>query len=236
MRHGREHQCGCGCDGDVDRRQFLTALGAATGGVVWSAASVTAQQAPVRPVAKQGAQIRCVFLYPPSSSFAADPDGWWSWPGNEFDAENRQRTYMAEFRKMEQQLGARIVVDTKPVASAADAQRVAAELKESTPDGLLLVMFYNRSLGEADLLLKVADELQLPTVFFIGLGVKHGSVTQYRRPGVYFIQSLDNFTAIEYGVRMINAKRRLAQTRLLSITEAPSRARARRSSLASTCA
>ena len=98
---------------------------------------------------------------------------------------------------------------------------MAQELQASRPDGLLLVMFYNRSLDDADLILQTAEELGLPTVFFIGLGVKHGAVGQYRRPGVYFIQSLDNFDAIEYGVRMINTKKLLGQSKLLSITEAP---------------
>ena len=50
--------------------------------------------------------------------------------------------------------------------------------------------------------------------------MKHGPITQYRRPGVYLIQSLDNFDAIESGLRMIGAKKRLSQTRLLSINEA----------------
>jgi L-fucose isomerase-like protein len=53
------------------------------------------------------------------------------------------------------------------------------------------------------------------------LGVKHGSVTKYRRPGVYFIQSLDNLDAIEYGMRMFAAKKRMGESRLLSIVEAP---------------
>jgi L-fucose isomerase-like protein len=57
-------------------------------------------------------------------------------------------------------------------------------------------------------------------IFYIGLGVKHGPIAQYRRPGVYFIQSLDNFEALEYGLRMLNAKKRMSQSRLLSITEA----------------
>ena len=34
-------------------------------------------------------------------------------------------------------------------------------------------------------------------------------------------QSLDNLEAIEYGLRMIAAKKRMAQSRLLSVTEAP---------------
>jgi len=64
------------------------------------------------------------------------------------------------------------------------------------------------------------EEAGIPAVFFIGLGVKHGSVRKYRRPGLYFIQSLDNFEAIEYGMRMINTKKRMSQARMLSITEA----------------
>ena len=212
--------CGCGCDNGMDRRVFLASMGAAAGGISWT--SLTAQgNGDVTPIkAKEGAVVRCVFLFPPSSGFSDDPDGWWSWPGNEFDAEGRQKNYVAAFREMEKRLGAKIVVDPTPVASQADAQRVAKELQASPPDGLLLVMFYNRSLGDADLLLQVAEDLSLPTVFFIGLGVKHGSVGQYRRPGIYFIQSLDNLNAIEYGIRMINVRKLLGQSKLLSITEA----------------
>lgn len=85
---------------------------------------------------------------------------------------------------------------------------------------LLSIMFSNYSPPLADLLLKCAGQLNLPAILFIGLGVMHGSVDKYRRPGVYFIQSLDNFEAIEYGLRMISAKKRLQQSRILSITEA----------------
>ena len=104
-----------------------------------------------------------------------------------------------------------------------DAERLVRELKADPPDGLLLVLFYNRSLQLADLLLQAAAEADLPTVFYIGLGVKHGSVAEYRRPGVYFIQSLDNMDAIEYGMRMIQARKLMRQSLLLSITEAKER-------------
>jgi len=169
---------------------------------------------------RQGAKVRAVFLYPPSSAFASDPDGWWSWPGNEFDAEGRQKQNMKALKEIEAKLGMAIVVDHRPVANRSDAQRVAAELQADTPDGLLLVMFYNRSLTDANVLIDAATKAGLPTVFYIGLGVKHGQVSQYRRPGIYFVQSLDNMDAIEYGMRMINTKKRLSQCRLLSITEA----------------
>ena len=94
------------------------------------------------------------------------------------------------------------------------------EIETNRPDGLLLIMFYNRSLAQADMILEAAQKLDIPVVFFIGLGVKHGPVNQYRRPGVYFIQSLDNLEAIESGMRMINTRKQLGQSLLLSITEA----------------
>ena len=219
MKEGDE-ELGCGCDGGCDRRSFLYGVSLALGGMALGASSAeSAQSLPEPRGRRHGAVVRAAFLYPPSTAFSG-PDGWWSWPGNDFDAEGRQRQYLAAFREMEKRLGMKIAADNGSVANADQAQRLAAEIVATRPDGLLLVMFYNRSLGEADLLLKAAQEAGIPVVFYVGLGVKHGPVGQYRRPGVYFIQSLDNFAAIEYGMKMINAKKLMAQSRLLSINEA----------------
>ncbi|MDP6545949.1 MAG: hypothetical protein QGH60_18370 [Phycisphaerae bacterium] len=167
---------------------------------------------------RKRANVRAVFVYPPSKTFADNPKGWWSWPGREFDAEGRQVQYAAELKKIQERLGMTISVDGKPVANTTDARRIAGEITKDKPDGLLIVMFYNRSLNHVDLLLKAAEAAGVPAVFYITLGVKHGSVAKYRREGLYFIQSLDNFEAIEYGMRMINTKTLLSRSRLLSIT------------------
>jgi hypothetical protein len=164
--------------------------------------------------------VRGVFVYPPSEKFADDPKGWWSWPGTEFDAEGRQVKYTDELKGIQQRLGMTINVDDKPVVSTADAKRIAAEITKDKPDGLLIMMFYNRSLKEVDLLLEAAEAAGIPAVFYIPLGVKHGSIAKYRREGLHFIQSVDNFEAIEYAMRMINTKTLLSQSRLLSITPA----------------
>ncbi len=210
-------RCSCGCD----RREFLAALGTAAGGLAWTSLNrANAQPSVTFDSQKLGARVRVIFLYPPSKQFAEDPNGWWSWPGNDFDAEGRQSQYTKALRELEAKLGMQLVIDASPVASMDEAKRVAASLGENAWDGLLLVMFYNRSLDQADLLLNAAAEAQLPAVFFVGLGVKHGGVTQYRRPGLYFIQSLDNMEAIEAGLRMFQTKKILGQSLLLSITEA----------------
>jgi hypothetical protein len=216
-----DHEFGCGCDGGCDRREFLTAMGTALGAAAFTALESGAAEKLGPPAAtKQGALVQAAFLYPPSKTFAQSPDGWWSWPGNDFDAEGRQKRYTAALREVEKKLKMRIAVEDRPVGNVEDAQRLARQIEANPPDGLLLVMFYNRSLSDADLLMKVAAEKRIPVVFYVGLGVKHGPVGPYRRPGVYFIQSLENLEAIEYGLRMIHTKRLLGQSRLLSITEA----------------
>ena len=201
---------------------FLTLAGTATGLASLGTASAPAAETAVAAAStKAPAQIRVAFIYPPSKTFSDDPNGWWSWPGNEFDAEGRQKKYVKELRKVEEELGVELTIDSQPIASNQQVSALTKELSEKRPDGLLLVMFYNRSLKQADALLKAAEANGIPVIFYIGLGVKHGAVAHYRRPGVYFIQSLDNLQAIEYGLRMVHARKRMAAARLLSITEAP---------------
>ncbi len=217
--HKRIH--GCGCGGDCDRREFLAATGAVLSGLGFTLTALPSEGSDAATDDGKSATVRVAFLYPPSKTFADNPDGWWSWPGNEFDAEGRQRQYTAALRAMEEKLGVQLVIDDQSIADSNQAQALASELEAQRPDGLLLVMFYNNSLPQADLLLEAAEKAGVPVVFYIALGVKHGAVRQYRRPGVYLIQSLDNLDAIEYGLRMISTKWRMAHSRLLSITEAP---------------
>ena len=213
--------CNIGAAYTPNRRTFLAAMGAAYGtlAVPWPEVNAVETSRPTRH-RKQGATVRAAFLYPPSTTFSDDPDGWWSWPGNEFDAEGRQKSYTAALRQIEKRLGMKIVTENRSIANNEGANKLIGEIETNRPDGLLLIMFYNRSLPQADMILEAARKLDIPTVFFIGLGVKHGPVARYRRPGVYFIQSLDNLEAIEYGMRMINTRKHLKQSLLLSITEA----------------
>lgn len=209
--------CSCGCD----RRHFIAGAGAALAAMTWSPLAAPAD--PVPPAAgrsRTGAKVRVAFLFEHSKTFKENPDGWWSWPGNDYDAEGRQKQYLTALRGMEKKLGVTLSIEEQPIATDADAQRLAQELEAQKPDGVLLIMFYNRSLAHADLLLKAAEAAEVPAIFYIGLGVKHGPVTSYRRPGVYLIQSLENFEAMESGLRMIHAKKLMAQSKLLSVVDA----------------
>ena len=210
-----ENDCTCGCN----RRQFIATTGTAAAGM-FTLPMIdffgSAEQ-PVLPV-KQGATVKAVFFYPPSETFANKPDGWWSWPGNTWDAEGHQRRYTEEIGKISSKLKMNIGIKDKSVANNDDALKIVKEIESEKPDGLLLIMFYNNSLPQVDIVLGAADKLNIPAVFYIGLGVKHGSIRNYyERSGIYFIQSLDNFEAIESGMRMINTRKLLKQSVLLSI-------------------
>jgi hypothetical protein len=219
-RPGHESIPGCGCDDGFDRRDFLSFMGLTAGAVAFGPLDREVREGMKAGPKKEGARVRAVFLYPPSKTFSEDRDGWWSWPGNEFDAEGRQKKYQSALKEIEKKLGMKIHTLERPVATGKEAKGLAQEIERDPLDGLLLIMFYNRSLDHANVLLEAAERAGIPAVFFIGLGVKHGPVAAYRRPGVYLIQSLDNFEAIEYGMRMINTRKLLSRSLLLSITEA----------------
>jgi len=216
--HDDHSEFGCGCD----RRDFLAAMGTAVGGLSLTSLRADGAEDAAGPTPdKQGATVRAAFIYPPSKTLRDNPDAWWSWPGNDFDAEGRQKQYLTALREMEKKLGLKVVAEGTSIATKPDAERLAKEIQGHRPDGLLLVLFHGPSRPLADHVIEAAEKLAIPVVFFIGLGVVHGPVKHYRRAGLYFIQSLDNLEAVEYGLRMIQAKKLMSQSRVLSITDAP---------------
>ena len=157
-RPNKENQCGCGCDDGVDRRSFMTTVGMAAGATAFTSLEATGDETLDKTLKKTPAKVRVVFLYPPSRQFADSPDGWWSWPGNEFDAENRQKEYTAALQNMQERLPIELTFSDRPVASPQDAQRLAKQIEADPQDGVLLVMFYNNSLRQADQLLAATEK------------------------------------------------------------------------------
>jgi hypothetical protein len=162
--------------------------------------------APVAREKRDTPAVRTVFFYPPSETYANAADGWWSWPGNAFDAEGRQQKYMTELSNMGKKLGVNMIMDEHSAWTAEHVDALAKQLEAERPDGLLVVLFANHSRAVADRLLAAAEKLGIPVVFYVGLGVCHGPGTSfrgYRRAGVDFIMSLENFEAIEESLHRI---------------------------------
>ena len=231
MEHQRsEEQTGCGCC----RRDFLGAMGAmgAAGGMALNYTSLADDDIDRSDDSdERAATIQGAFLYPPSETLQGE---WWSWPGIDFNAEGRQRRYMAEIEKIEKSLGIKIEMEEKPLDSQGSVAKFITRVKRSRPDGLLLIPFHHESFAQVDAILaemrptsargkapsargKAPSAPGIPSVVFSCLGVKHGSVKQYRRPGVHLIQSLDNFSALAYAMKMFRAWRTIQDSRIISV-------------------
>ncbi|MHC4573916.1 MAG: twin-arginine translocation signal domain-containing protein [Planctomycetota bacterium] len=200
----------------ISRREFLQAAGIGVAGVSLSGRRLLAmggtQPSPYR---KQvGAVVRGAFLYPPTESLRKR--GYYSWPGSTFDAEGHQKQYAAKIRKMETDLGMRIVMDNRPLDDEASVTRFISNVKSSEPDGLLLIPFKK---GHWTHVTRIIEETGIPTVVLATLGVLLvDHINQlHRKSGVYMISSLDNLDAVEYGMRMVRTARWMREARIVNI-------------------
>ena len=203
---GSENRCA------IARRDFLRFAGAAAGGAFVCGGGILPVLADTeRSRQKAAARVRCAFAYPPSETLKG---GWWSWPGNDFDAEGRHGKYAAALREIERELGMRILIDDEPLNSEASVKRLIDEVNGSDLDGLLLIPLKHSHFAQVDQVIRATD---LPTILFTCLGVKHGSVAKYFRTGCHVIVSLDNLEALEYAMRMVAAARWMRESRLISV-------------------
>jgi len=206
-----EHGC-CSCC----RRDFLQAMGAA-GAAALLSGGTTAGEAADKPAAPERsiATVRGAFVYPPSETLREA--GYWSWPGSSFDAEGHQKQYMERIRAMEKDLQMRIAMDEEPLDQDASVARFIDEVKQSGPDGLLLIPFKK---GHWPHVTRIIDETGVPTVVLATLGVLLvDHINQlHRKPGVYLISAMDDLDAVEQGMKMIRTVRRMKESRIVNIT------------------
>lgn len=202
----------------MNRREFMEVGAAGAGAMLLGGASPQKLKADAGESGETGrekgtATVRGAFLYPPSEKLRK-PGAWWSWPGKDFDAEGRQKKYMNRLKSIEQNLGMRISMDDKPLDTEASVAQFINDVKQSKPDGLLLVPFKGGHFRQID---RILNEVKVPTVIFSSLGVQHGTVKGYFRTGIYMISSVDNLDAVEYGMRMIKTAQWMKEARIISV-------------------
>ena len=217
----------CGNHGScwMHRRDFLRAAGLAAAGLAVGPESLLAAVSNVPttgPANSQGsafkgpATIRAAFLYP--STELLKKEGYYSWPGSNFDAEGHHRDYAARIAAIAKELGVRLVLDEQALAGPAAADRFIQEVKQQKPDGLLLIPFKK---SEWESVKRIIAETGVPTVAMATIGVLLMPHIQELRgkPGVFVISSLDNFDAIRDGMNMIRVRRWLRDAVILSIAD-----------------
>jgi hypothetical protein len=201
---------------DISRRDFLQTVGGTAAGLSLGSNQVFGAAAPAQRAGRQKgpATVRGAFVYPPTESLREV--GYYSWPGSTFDAEGRQRQYVKRIKNIERDLGMRISMDQTPLDETGSVTRFINEVKQSQPDGLLLIIFKKGHWGHVT---RIIEETAIPTVVLATLGillVDH--INQlHRKPGSYLINSLDNLDAVEEGMKMIRTARWMKDARIVNI-------------------
>ena len=186
----------------IPRRDFIKTMGVSVAGVSLGIGKLNNDQVIDSSMTADNkiATIRCAFLYPPTKTLS--DEGYYSWPGSDFNAEGRQIQYMSRIKEIESRLGIRIEMDQKPLDAASDVDKLITEIKATNPDGLLLIPFKKSHYNH---IIRIVEETQIPSVILASLGIllmEH--IMQLRdRTGVYLINSLDDLDAVESGLKMI---------------------------------
>jgi hypothetical protein len=200
----------------MPRRDFVKTMSISLTGVSIGAGKIMNDQVTdsFTSADKKITTICCAFLYPPSKTL--EKEGYYSWPGSDFDAEERQIQYMSRIKEIESKLDIRITMDEKPLDEAADVDKFITEIKTTNPDGLLLIPFKK---SHYDHIIRIVEETRIPSVILASLGIllmEH--IMQLRdRTGVYLINSLDDLEAVESGLKMIKTSCWLYDAVIVSI-------------------
>ena len=200
----------------MPRRDFLRMFGAGAAGMALGPGDLLAEKPPAAdgPRQKSVAVVHAAFLYPSTESLRQE--GYYSWPGYGFDAEGHQKMYMKEVEKIAQKLAMRIAMEEKPITDPDSVALFINQVNERKPDGLLLIPFKKSDWAS---IVRIVKETAIPTVAMATLGILlNPHINELcRQPGVYVISSLDNFDAIEAGMRMIRTAHRMRESRLISV-------------------
>jgi hypothetical protein len=206
-------------NGRFSRRMFLQAAGGTAASLSLGAHPWLSSLALARSSgpAKKPAVVRAAFLYPPTESLKEA--GYYSWPGSTFDAEGRQAQYVGKLQMLEGSLGMRIAVERQPLDENDSVTRFVNAVKAQPPDALFLVPLKK---GHWPHVTRIVEETKLPTVVLAPLGVLLAPQVRelHRRAGVYMINSLDNFEAVEQGMRMVRTAAWMKQSLILNIAAA----------------
>ncbi|NUM54935.1 MAG: hypothetical protein HUU46_14910 [Candidatus Hydrogenedentes bacterium] len=142
------------------------------------------------------------------------PPYWLGWPGASYDVEGERKRYLNACRDSARDVGADMRELDMPIETVEAANAFAASLAADKPDAVVLILQHLDVWPWADIISKSG----VPTIVFAPIGTAFtGHVLKIsRQPGVHVISSLET-NAIAQAMRMVRAKKQLAQTCLLVI-------------------
>jgi hypothetical protein len=209
-----------------DRRTFIKSAAALTALAAWpiSCATTRPTQLISAPRKKKPATIRGAFFYPRAEDVLAGraEDGWsrhqwFTWPGNQFAPEEQQAKFTGRVQTIAAGLDLRLDIEEEPLATDAAIRAFINSLQESKPDALLLFNFWN---SFSPKLRPILENFSGPIILYHPVGANHQLPPEYFRtaPRVQYIHSIENWAALERGLRSVHAQTRMAQSKLLRVS------------------
>jgi len=209
------HSCTACCGCSLSRRRFLATGSAAAAAlalprVVRAAAEGVADEGPVEAASlRPRPEVRVL-----AAIVRIPPPYWLGWPGTSYDLPRFEREYTDALQRAAGTLGVRVAMNEVPLQDAASHQAFQERIRAEQPHGVVVILQHMAGWDQA----QAIAALGVPTIVFAPVGTAFtGHVREFsRKPGVYVVSSLD-VGGMEYGLRMIRAKRRFEATRVLWI-------------------
>jgi hypothetical protein len=211
----QEHEC----NGCLSRREYLKTVSAATLALGAGGSIFAAPEEERKPDWKEYVDPAKIVPQPKVRLLAAilrQPLPYWlGWPGTAYDVEKFSAEYLRQTRESSKKLGIDAAVEEKAVQDEAGFTALLTKAKAEKPDGLLVILQHMSCWGWAD---RLSKEAGVPIIIFSPIGTSFtGHVLEIsRRTGAYIVSSLE-WSAVEAGLRMIRAKRKFEESRILWI-------------------
>ena len=218
----------CNYVSGFDRREFLKMSGAAAalGSLlpIGTLAQSLGNAGELQPVTKNQTKVVVVFMYPPADVVnegkLEDPwavNQWFTYPGNQYEPEKNQE----KFRRKIEEIGTKYSLDLDFQGVVYTKEQMATFIDNTNaapPDTLLIVNFWNTF---SPWVLEMTQKIPLPTIVYhpVGSSHQHPPKELMNAPGVVYIHSIENWEALENALAAANAKKMMAQSRLLRVTE-----------------
>ncbi|MCC6699507.1 MAG: hypothetical protein IT365_28030, partial [Candidatus Hydrogenedentes bacterium] len=209
-----------------NRRTFLKSMSAfaALGMLPQVGAAQAALNLQASPKKKQPGLVRGAFFYPPAQVVLEGKNEdswakheWFTWPGNQYLPEEQQAKFMEKVNGIAQSLD--LTLDIDPVAIYTDAgiQAFIADVQAKQPEALLLFNFWNSFSAK---IAPILDAFEGPIILYHPLGANHQLPPERFRTekGMQYIHSIENWEALERGLRAVHTKVRMRQSKLLRVS------------------
>jgi len=200
----------CSCCA-LSRRCFLGAA-AAAGSSIWGKSQESKQLAEYIDLASFRPKPKVRIL---SVAVRQKLPYWLGWPGTSYDVEGKNREYTGKFVASAARLGVGLDLEPAAIVTGEELEVFIRKVQAEKPDAVLIRIEHMGCWKMAD---RIAADGGVPAIIFAPVGMAFtGHVLKIsRRPGVHVISSLET-GAVEQAMRMVRAKRQLAETRLLVV-------------------